>query len=89
MPRRGLELQARGARVSPLTHMTHRPHTVGAVLLLLTTGCTTATPQTAFNPHSDYAIVELDLFQVIIVMGVAIGVLVDLPCLSHGQRYSG
>ena len=49
--------------------MTHRPHTVGAAILLLATGCTTATPQTAFNPHADYAIVGLDLFQVMIVMG--------------------
>ena len=28
------------------------------------------TPQTSFNPHSDYANVRLDLFQVTIVMGV-------------------
>jgi cytochrome c oxidase subunit 2 len=58
----------------------------GALSFLLT-ACNTETPQTAFNPHSDYAIVGLDLFQTIIVIGVAIGVLVEGVLIWAAIRY--
>jgi heme/copper-type cytochrome/quinol oxidase subunit 2 len=58
-----------------------------AILLLGTTACAAATPQTAFNPHSDYAIVGLDLFQTIIVMGVVVGVLVEGVLIWAVIRY--
>jgi len=76
--------------------MTHRSPTTlrarmaiasaGALSFLLT-ACTTETPQTAFNPHSDYAIVGLDLFQTIIVMGVVVGVLVEGVLIWAAIRY--
>jgi cytochrome c oxidase subunit 2 len=60
-----------------------------ATLLLLpaTTACTAETPQTAFNPHSDYAILGLDLFQAIIVLGVIVGVLVEAVLIWAALRY--
>ena len=66
------------------------PRTLGilaALLLLATTACTANTPQTAFNPHSDYAIQGLDLFQTIIVLGVIIGVLVEAALIWAAIRY--
>ena len=40
-------------------------------------------PQTAFNPHSDYAIFGLDLFQTIIVLGVVVGVVVVITFVPN------
>ena len=56
-------------------------------MLQATTACTPETPQTAFNPHSDYAIQGLDLFQTIIVLGVIIGVLVEAALIWAAIRY--
>ena len=58
-----------------------------ALLSLLLTACSAPTPQTAFNPRSDYAAEGLDLFQVIIVMGVVIGVLVEGVLIWAAIRY--
>ena len=58
-----------------------------ALLSLLLTACSAPTPQTAFNPRSDYAAEGLDLFQVIVVMGVVIGVLVEGVLIWAATRY--
>src|SRR5438874_11659201 len=90
-----LNPNARGC-VSAVRKMTRRSQTAlcaraaiasaGALSFLLT-ACATETPQTAFNPHSDYAIVGLDLFQTIIVMGVIVGVLVEGVLIWAAIRY--
>src|SRR5258708_39954311 len=59
----------------------------GAVLLLVLTACGAPTPQTGFNPRSEYAAAGLDLFQVIIVLGVVIGVLVEGILIWAAIRY--
>src|SRR5258708_34365833 len=59
----------------------------GAVLLLVLTACGAPTPQTAFNPRSEYAAAGLDLFQVVIVLGVVIGVLVEAVLVWAAIRY--
>jgi hypothetical protein len=46
---------------------------VAALVSLPLSACNAQTPQTAFNPRSDYASEGLDLFQIVIVMGVVIG----------------
>jgi heme/copper-type cytochrome/quinol oxidase subunit 2 len=46
-------------------------------LALLASACSGPTPQTAFNPRSEYANEGLDLFVLIIWIGVIIGVLVE------------
>src|SRR5205085_4044811 len=51
------------------------------VLAWLATGCVTnvsGNPQTAFNPHSDYANDGLNLFVLTIILGVIIGVIVEI-----------
>jgi len=60
---------------------------LAALLLLGATACTADTPQTAFNPHSDYAVQGLDLFQAIIVLGVIIGVVVEAVLIWAAIRY--
>jgi cytochrome c oxidase subunit II len=55
-------------------------------LALLATACE-ETPQTAFNPRSDYAIEGLSLFQLTIYMGVAIGVIVEAVLIFAAVRY--
>ncbi len=57
----------------------------GALALLLV-GCE-VTPQTAFNPRSEYATDGLDLFQVTIVWGVAVGVIVEAILVYAVLRY--
>ena len=47
--------------------MTAKPIAAMSIAFTLLTGCGAPTPQTAFNPRSDYAVEGLDLFQVIIV----------------------
>lgn len=59
---------------------------VGAGLALLLAACE-VTPQTAFNPRSEYATEGLDLFQTIIVLGVVIGVLVEAALVYTAIRY--
>src|SRR6266851_7093957 len=56
---------------------------------LLLTACSAPMPQTALNPHSDYATEGLDLFQIIIVRGVVIGVLVEGVLVWPASRAGG
>jgi cytochrome c oxidase subunit II len=56
-------------------------------LALLASACGADTPQTAFNPRSDYASEGLNLFVLIIWMGVIIGVLVELVLIWAAIRY--
>jgi cytochrome c oxidase subunit II len=58
-------------------------------LLVLATACggEAANPQTAFNPRSDYANVGLDLFILVIILGVIIGVLVEIVLVATAIRY--
>jgi cytochrome c oxidase subunit 2 len=58
-------------------------------LLALATACSSEAqnPQTAFNPRSDYANIGLDLFKLIIVLGVVIGVLVEAVLVLTAIRY--
>jgi cytochrome c oxidase subunit 2 len=58
-----------------------------AASLLVVAACSAPTPQTAFNPRSDYATEGLDLFQLIIVLGVVIGVLVECVLIWAAIRY--
>jgi cytochrome c oxidase subunit II len=67
--------------------MTAKPIAAMSIAFTLLTGCGAPTPQTAFNPRSDYAAEGLDLFQVIIVMGVVIGVLVEGVLIWAAIRY--
>jgi hypothetical protein len=60
---------------------------VAVLLSLLLTACGAPTPQTAFNPRSDYAAEGFDLFQLIIVIGVMIGVLVEGVLIWAATRY--
>jgi cytochrome c oxidase subunit 2 len=55
-------------------------------MAMLATACE-ETPQTAFNPRSDYANEGLSLFQLTIYMGVAIGVLVEAVLIFAAIRY--
>jgi len=50
--------------------MTAKPIAVMSIASVLLTACGAPTPQAAFNSRSDYAAEGLDLFQVIIVLGV-------------------
>src|ERR1700738_4459238 len=62
---------------------------VGLALLACACG---ETPQTAFNPRSEYATEGLDLFVLIIWMGVIIGVIVEAVLFwaaLHYRRRSG
>src|SRR5438552_17856994 len=67
--------------------MTARPIAAISIASLFLTACGAPTPQTAFNPRSEYAAEGLDLFQVIIVMGVVIGVLVEGVLIWAAIRY--
>jgi cytochrome c oxidase subunit 2 len=58
-----------------------------AGLSLLASACTGDTPQTAFNPRSEYANEGLDLFVLIVWMGVVIGVLVEGALIWAAIRY--
>jgi cytochrome c oxidase subunit 2 len=60
------------------------------VLALLAAGCVTNTsinPQTAFNPHSDYANEGLNLFVLTIILGVVIGGVVEIVLIGTAIRY--
>jgi cytochrome c oxidase subunit 2 len=59
----------------------------GVAALLLLSACSGPTPQTAFNPRSDYANLGLDLFKGIIVAGVIVGVLVEGALIWTAIRY--
>ncbi|MBV9603261.1 MAG: cytochrome c oxidase subunit II [Chloroflexi bacterium] len=65
------------------------PALAAMALLVLATACSSEAqnPQTAFNPRSDYANVGLDLFKLIIVLGVIIGVLVEVVLVYTAVRY--
>ncbi|HYW86484.1 MAG TPA: cytochrome c oxidase subunit II, partial [Chloroflexota bacterium] len=54
--------------------------------MLLLTACE-VNPQTAFNPRSDYADEGLSLFQLTIVAGVVVGVLVEAILVYAAIRY--
>jgi cytochrome c oxidase subunit 2 len=56
-------------------------------LALLVGACGDVHPQTAFNPRSDYAVEGLDLFVIIIWLGVVIGVLVEAVLIWAAIRY--
>jgi cytochrome c oxidase subunit 2 len=58
-----------------------------AGLSLLGAACSGETPQTAFNPRSEYATAGLDLFVLIIWMGVVIGVVVEAILIWAAIRY--
>jgi len=70
-----------------MRHALRKSSGLAALLLLGATACTLETPQTAFNPHSDYAVQGLDLFQTIIVLGVIIGVVVEAVLIWAAIRY--
>jgi cytochrome c oxidase subunit 2 len=55
-------------------------------LSLLASACS-ETPQTAFNPRSEYATAGLDLFVLVIWMGVVIGGLVEAVLIWAAIRY--
>jgi cytochrome c oxidase subunit II len=56
-------------------------------LALLASACSGSTPQTAFNPRSEYANEGLDLFVLIIWIGVIIGVIVEGVLIWAAIRY--
>src|ERR1700730_2280350 len=58
-----------------------------AGLALLAAACTGDTPQTAFNPRSEYATAGLDLFVLIVWMGVIIGVIVEAMLIWAAIHY--
>jgi cytochrome c oxidase subunit 2 len=69
-----------------------RARSLAAVLLagslaLLVAACGGDYPQTAFNPRSEYAAEGLDLFVLIIWMGVIIGVIVEAVLIWAAIRY--
>ncbi len=67
--------------------MTAKPIAAMSIASEVLAACGAPTPQTAFNPRSDYAAEGLDLFQVIIVLGVVIGVLVEGVLIWAAIRY--
>jgi len=58
-----------------------------AALLLLGAACSGDTPQTAFNPRSDYAVEGLNLFIGIVIAGVVVGVIVEIVLIWTAIRY--
>src|SRR5438105_392077 len=56
-------------------------------VVLLASACSGPTPQTAFNPQSDYANEGLNLFVLIVIMGVIIGVVVEGVLIWAAIRY--
>lgn len=65
------------------------PGIAALTLLGLATACSSeaTNPQTAFNPRSDYAIEGLNLFILVIILGVVIGVLVEIVLIATAIRY--
>jgi cytochrome c oxidase subunit 2 len=61
--------------------------TVAAAILSLLAAACSPTPQQAFNAHSEYAVQGDDLFFLIIVMGVVIGVIVEAVLIWAAIRY--
>jgi cytochrome c oxidase subunit 2 len=59
---------------------------LGVGIVLLLSGCE-QTPQTAFNPRSEYADEGLSLFLLTIYAGVAVGVLVEIILVVASIRY--
>jgi cytochrome c oxidase subunit II len=59
----------------------------GLAVVALASACSGPTPQTAFNPRSDYANEGLDLFVGIIIAGVVVGVLVEGALIWTAIRY--
>jgi cytochrome c oxidase subunit 2 len=59
----------------------------GLAALTLMSACSGETPQTAFNPRSDYANEGLNLFIGIIIAGVIIGGLVEIALVVTAIRY--
>jgi cytochrome c oxidase subunit 2 len=60
---------------------------LAAVGLALPLAACGVTPQTAFNPQSEYAVEGLDLFVLIIWMGVIIGVIVEAVLIWAAIHY--
>ena len=60
---------------------------VASVLAAVASGCNGETPQTAFNPRSEYANAGLDLFLLTIYLGVAVGVVVEAVLVYCVIRY--
>src|SRR4051794_34391805 len=58
-----------------------------AALVLLGAACSGDTPQTAFNPRSDYAVEGLNLFIGIVIAGVVVGVIVEIVLVWTAIRY--
>jgi cytochrome c oxidase subunit II len=58
-----------------------------AGLALLATACGAETPQTAFNPRSEYANEGLNLFVLIIWMGIGVGALVEAVLIWAAIHY--
>jgi cytochrome c oxidase subunit 2 len=56
-------------------------------MALLASACGEVNPQTAFNPHSEYARQGLDLFGLTIVLGVIIGGVVEIVLIGAAIRY--
>jgi cytochrome c oxidase subunit 2 len=60
---------------------------VAAVGLALLVAACGETPQTAFNPRSEYATLGLDLFNLTLVLGVIIGGVVEIVLIWAAWRY--
>ncbi|HEX8968943.1 MAG TPA: cytochrome c oxidase subunit II [Chloroflexota bacterium] len=58
-----------------------------SVVALLASACSGETPQTAFNPRSEYASEGLNLFVLIIILGVIIGVVVEAVLIWAAIHY--
>jgi cytochrome c oxidase subunit 2 len=58
-----------------------------ALLLVMGAACGGPHPQTAFNPRSEYAVAGLDLFVLVIWLGVIIGVIVEAVLIWAAIRY--
>jgi cytochrome c oxidase subunit 2 len=56
-------------------------------LAIVASACSGDTPQTSFNPRSDYANEGLNLFVLVIWLGVIIGVLVEIALIAAAIRY--
>jgi cytochrome c oxidase subunit II len=56
-------------------------------LVLLATACSGPTPQTSWEPRSDYAVQGKDLFQYIIYLGLIVGVLVEGALIFAAIRF--
>jgi cytochrome c oxidase subunit 2 len=76
-------------RSSPFPFRARRCATLlaGIVLVIVGAACSGDHPQTAFNPRSEYATAGLDLFVLIIWLGVIIGVIVEGVLIWAAIRY--